>query len=84
MRHERRVEGLRRPQEGFWGQVAKPYGYERPMRHERRVEGLRRPQEGLFTFWESMIVDSTSGLFRQKRNPPAVKTGGWVYNGGHS
>ena len=31
----------------------------------------------------SMIVDSTSGLFGKKRNPPAVKTGGWAYNGGH-
>lgn len=36
-----------------------------------------------FTFSESMIVDSTSGLFGKKRNPPAVKTGGWAYNGGH-
>ena len=28
-------------QEDFWEQVAKPYGYERPMRHERRSKGYR-------------------------------------------
>lgn len=32
---------MSRLQEDFWGQVAKPYGYERPMRHERRVKGYR-------------------------------------------
>lgn len=28
-------------QEDFWEQVAKPYGYERPMRHELRAKGYR-------------------------------------------
>ena len=32
---------MSRLQEDFWEQVAKPYGYERPMRHERRVKGYR-------------------------------------------
>jgi DNA repair exonuclease SbcCD ATPase subunit len=32
---------MSRLQEDFWGQVAKPYGYERPMRHERRSKGYR-------------------------------------------
>ena len=32
---------MSRLQEDFWGQVAKPYGYERPMRHERRAKGYR-------------------------------------------
>lgn len=32
---------MSRLQEDFWEQVAKPYGYERPMRHERREKGYR-------------------------------------------
>lgn len=32
---------MSRLQEDFWEQVARPYGYERPMRHERRAEGYR-------------------------------------------
>lgn len=32
---------MSRLQEDFWEQVAKPYGYERPMRHERRSKGYR-------------------------------------------
>lgn len=32
---------MSRLQEDFWEQVAKPYGYERPMRHERRAKGYR-------------------------------------------
>lgn len=32
---------MSRLQEDFWEQVAKPYGYERPLRHERRSEGYR-------------------------------------------
>lgn len=32
---------MSRLQEDFWEQVAKPYGYERPMRHELRVKGYR-------------------------------------------
>lgn len=32
---------MSRLQEDFWEQVAKPYGYERPMRHEMRVKGYR-------------------------------------------
>lgn len=32
---------MSRLQEDFWEQVAKPYGYERPMRHERRARGYR-------------------------------------------
>lgn len=32
---------MSRLQEDFWEQVAKPYGYERPMRHELRAKGYR-------------------------------------------
>lgn len=32
---------MSRLQEDFWEQVAKPYGYERPMRHELRSKGYR-------------------------------------------
>lgn len=32
---------MSRLQEDFWEQVAKPYGYERPLRHERRSRGYR-------------------------------------------
>lgn len=32
---------MSRLQEDFWEQVAKPYGYERPMRHELRAKGFR-------------------------------------------
>lgn len=32
---------MSRLQEDFWEQVAKPYGYERPMRHELRARGYR-------------------------------------------
>lgn len=32
---------MSRLQEDFWEQVAKPYGYERPMRHELRANGYR-------------------------------------------
>lgn len=32
---------MSRLQEDFWEQVAKPYGYERPMRREQRAEGYR-------------------------------------------
>lgn len=32
---------MSRLQEDFWEQVAKPYGYERPLRHERRAKGYR-------------------------------------------
>lgn len=32
---------MSRLQEDFWEQVAKPYGYERPLRHERREKGYR-------------------------------------------
>ena len=32
---------MSRMQEDFWEQVAKPYGYERPMRHELRSKGYR-------------------------------------------
>ena len=32
---------LSRLQQDFWEQVAKPYGYERPMRHELRAKGYR-------------------------------------------
>lgn len=32
---------MSRLQEDFWEQVAKPYGYERPLRRERRSEGYR-------------------------------------------
>ena len=32
---------MSRLQEVFWEQVAKPYGYERPMRHELRAKGYR-------------------------------------------
>ena len=32
---------MSRLQEDFWEQVAKPYGYERPMRHEMRSKGYR-------------------------------------------
>lgn len=32
---------MSRIQEDFWEQVAKPYGYERPMRHELRAKGYR-------------------------------------------
>lgn len=32
---------MSRLQEDFWGQVAKPYGYERPLRHELRAKGYR-------------------------------------------
>lgn len=32
---------MSRLQEDFWEQVAKPYGYERPMRHEPRAKGYR-------------------------------------------
>lgn len=32
---------MSRLQEAFWEQVAKPYGYERPMRHELRAKGYR-------------------------------------------
>lgn len=34
-------ETMSRLQEDFWEQVAKPYGYERPMRHELRAKGYR-------------------------------------------
>ena len=34
---------MSRLQEDFWEQVAKPYGYERPMRHELRAKGYRSP-----------------------------------------
>lgn len=32
---------MSRLQEDFWEQVAKPYGYERPLRHELRAKGYR-------------------------------------------
>lgn len=32
---------MSRLQEDFWEQVARPYGYERPMRHELRAKGYR-------------------------------------------
>ena len=32
---------MSRLQEDFWEQVAKPYGYERPLRREQRAEGYR-------------------------------------------
>lgn len=32
---------MSRLQEDFWEQVAKPYGYERPIRHELRAKGYR-------------------------------------------
>lgn len=32
---------MSRLQEDFWEQVAKPYGYERPLRHELRARGYR-------------------------------------------
>lgn len=32
---------MSRLQEDFWDQVAKPYGYERPLRHELRAKGYR-------------------------------------------
>lgn len=32
---------MSRLQEDFWEQVAKPYGYERPLRREQRTEGYR-------------------------------------------
>lgn len=32
---------MSRLQEDFWEQVAKPYGYERPMRHDLRAKGYR-------------------------------------------
>lgn len=32
---------MSRLQEDYWEQVAKPYGYERPMRHELRAKGYR-------------------------------------------
>ena len=32
---------MSRLQEDFWEQVAKPYGYERPLRHELRANGYR-------------------------------------------
>lgn len=32
---------MSRLQDDFWEQVAKPYGYERPMRHELRAKGYR-------------------------------------------
>lgn len=32
---------MSRLQEDFWEQVAKPYGYERPLRHEIRAKGYR-------------------------------------------
>ena len=32
---------MSRLQEDFWEQVAKPYGYERPVRHELRAKGYR-------------------------------------------
>lgn len=32
---------MSRLQEDFWEQVAKPYGYERPLRHEMRAKGYR-------------------------------------------
>lgn len=32
---------MSRLQEDFWKQVAKPYGYERPLRHELRAKGYR-------------------------------------------
>lgn len=32
---------MSRLQEDFWEQIAKPYGYERPMRHELRAKGYR-------------------------------------------
>lgn len=32
---------MSRLQEDFWEQVAKPYGFERPMRHELRAKGYR-------------------------------------------
>lgn len=36
------VQGtMSRLQEDFWEQVAKPYGYERPLRHELRAKGYR-------------------------------------------
>ena len=34
---------MSRLQEDFWEQVAKPYGYERPLRHELRAKGYRSP-----------------------------------------
>lgn len=32
---------MSRLQEDFWEQIAKPYGYERPLRHELRAKGYR-------------------------------------------
>ena len=39
----RRSIEMSRLQEDFWEQVAKPYGYERPLRHELRAKGYRSP-----------------------------------------
>lgn len=60
---------MSRLQEDFWEQVAKPYGYERPLRHELRAKGYR----SLDAY--KVQVGTTRALKKETR-PPLRRAGG--------
>lgn len=62
---------MSRLQEDFWEQVAKPYGYERPMRHELRAKGYRSLEAYKVQAGTTRALKADLTALEQRRNEKA-------------